>query len=192
MATHVKTPQAERKAHRFTREEYEQMVEAGIFDPDDRLELLEGELVEKMTHNASHATGVRKARRALQGAYSLDHFIVDSQLPLALRGSESEPEPDVSVIEGAIEDFQDRHPSTAVLVVEVSDASLADDRIRKQRIYARDKIAEYWIVNLADECLEVYREPGGDAYQSKETLRSGDEVTPPEASAAVAVADLLP
>ena len=105
---------------------------------------------------------------------------------------DAEPEPDVAIVKGNPRDFLDEHPTSAVLVVEVSDATLILDRGRKARLYARHQIAEYWILNVEDESLEVYRDPEGETYQSKTTLHRGDSITPPKASKAIAVADVLP
>jgi len=114
------------------------------------------------------------------------------QLPLAL-GPYSEPEPDVAVVEGTIDDYVEAHPSTAVLVVEVADASLQFDRTRKAALYARAGIPDYWIVNLLDGVLEVHRQPEGDAYRERLVLPSQERVRPlarPEVE--IAVAELLP
>lgn len=81
------------------------------------------------------------------------------QLPLALDPS-SEPEPDVTVVRGSPRDYRDAHPSAALLVVEVADTTLSHDRDQKGSLYARAGVADYWIVNLVDQVLEVYRDPG--------------------------------
>ena len=84
------------------------------------------------------------------------------------------------------------HPTTALLVVEVSDTSLSKDRTEKVQLYARHGIPEYWILNVVDDCLEVHRNPAGEAYQTKLTLRLGDTITPPKGINAIEVADVLP
>jgi Uma2 family endonuclease len=102
-------------------------------------------------------------------------------MPVALDDA-SEPEPDVCVVRGRIEDYAAGHPATPVLVVEVSDASLRKDRLRKAALYARAGIADYWVVNLVGEVLEVYRAPvktaGRWRYRSVRLLRRGATVTP--------------
>ena len=114
------------------------------------------------------------------------------QLPLAA-DDYSEPEPDVAVVTGAIRDYRDAHPTSAVLIVEVSDDSLHQDRTVKQRLYARCGVPEYWILALPDTRLEVYRDPGEGGYRSVGVHGPGDSVAPrgrPEAE--IVVDDLLP
>jgi Uma2 family endonuclease len=124
---------------------------------------------------------------------------IRGQGPLAL-DEESEPEPDVAVVAGSFRDYVDGHPSRPVLVVEISESSLGLDRDHKGSLYARASLAEYWVVNLVDQALEVYRDPGPDPaapfgwrYRSVEVLR-GEAATSPLASAgaSVHVRDVLP
>src|SRR5215213_4175153 len=161
---------------RWTREEYERLVEEGFFHPEERLELVDGVIYEMTPQSSDHATGIRFIQRALR---SLDGEGLDlrCQLPLAL-GLDSEPEPDLAVVPGDPEDYRDAHPTTAVLVVEVADSSLLHDRKRKTSLYARAGIPEYWILNLTRSCLEVFRDPQDGAYTSRTVLRDGDSISP--------------
>ncbi len=105
----------------------------------------------------------------------------------------SEPEPDPAVVTGSPREYRDAHPSDAVLIVEAADATLSFDRQQQKALYARTGIQEYWIVNLTEKQLEVYRDPQGADYTRKTTLRSGQSVAPlaaPESS--ISVAELLP
>ena len=105
----------------------------------------------------------------------------------------SEPEPDVAVVTGTVRDYRFAHPTSAVLVVEISDESLRHDRTVKQRLYARCGIPEYWVLALPEARLEVYRDPAGDGYQSVTNHAAGDKVAPlalPDAR--IVVDDLLP
>jgi Uma2 family endonuclease len=121
------------------------------------------------------------------------------QLPVDF-GSYSEPEPDVSVVTGSLEDYTSAHPTTALLVVEVSDSTLSYDRNRKASLYARAGIADYWIVNVVDSQLEVRRQPVpnpgkryGFDYENVTILHEADIVVPlcrPQVR--IAVGDLLP
>jgi Uma2 family endonuclease len=179
------------KEHRWTREEYERLAEAGCFGSGQRVELVEGvvyDISPQSTFHASSITGVEEAlRSALPGGYFLR-----IQMPLAL-ATDSAPEPDVAVIAGSRRDYRTAHPMTAALVVEVADASLAYDRSVKATLYARAGIPEYWIVDLGRGTLEVYREPYPEGYRSRSVLGSGKTVSPlivPGAS--IAVTDLLP
>jgi Uma2 family endonuclease len=175
---------------RWTREEYERLVEQGFFDPEERLELVDGVIREMSPQSGRHATGVLLVHSALSTIFSAG-FYIRIQMPLAL-GFDSEPEPDLAVISGKPLDNPDVHPSTAVLVVEVADSSLLRDR-NKASLYARAEIPEYWLENLVDWCLEVYREPKDGTYTSRTVLCEGDTVSPqarPEAM--IPVASLLP
>jgi Uma2 family endonuclease len=119
-------------------------------------------------------------------------YYVRVQMPFLGEGA-SEPEPDVAVIRGHRRDFGGSHPASAVLLVEVSDSTLQFDRLRKGPAYARAGVPEYWIVNLVDRVVEVYRNPTQAGYQDVVVLRPGDMVAPLAApSAGIAVAALLP
>ena len=179
--------------HLWTREEYEKMVSAGVFHPEDRLELVNGEILEMAPQSSAHATAVCLVNEALSAAYT-PGFVLRVQVPVAL-GESSEPEPDIAVVRGRPRDYLAHHPTTASLVVEIADSSLGYDRGRKKELYAASGIPEYWIINLVDHCLEVYRDPDQEkaTYQSCAVLTRNDTVSPlarPDAS--ISVADLLP
>jgi Uma2 family endonuclease len=162
--------------YRWTREEYERLVESGAFPPDARLELVDG-LVYRMTPQSSfHSTGVRAVEQNLKTAFS-DGFDIRVQMPLAL-GESSEPEPDVAVVPGHFSDYSFSHPNTAVLVVEVADSSLLYDRQKKIPLYAQAGIPEAWLLVLPQRVLEVYCDPRDGIYQSRTVLRIGDSVSP--------------
>lgn len=181
-----RTPADEVEAHRFTREEYEQMD----FGPDRRVELLDGVIYDMSSHRGPHAKGVAKANQALIAAF-VPGYHVRPQLPLAL-GTYSMPEPDLAVIAGKPDDYED-HPSEAVLIVEVADTSEYHDRKRKAKQYARAGIADYWIMNLRLDVVEVLRDPQGGLYRTRLVFHRGETISPlarPEVS--IAVDDLLP
>lgn len=138
--------------------QYHAMTQAGILQEGDRLELLEGWLVAKMTKNPPHRISTKLLRQTLEQLIPQGWY-VDSQEPITLE--DSEPEPDVAVIRGNTTDYRDRHPDAAsvALVIEVADATLERDRTIKQRIYARAGILIYWILNLRDRQIEVYSQP---------------------------------
>jgi Uma2 family endonuclease len=180
------------------RARYDRIVESGVLGPEDRIELLDGLLVNREPQSARHATVVALVRAALEKAFGGAYHVREGK-PIAL-DEQSEPEPDVVVVPGRPRDYRDAHPSRPVLVVEVADTSLALDRLRKGRLYARAGIADYWVVNLIDEVLEVYREPvrapsghGDWKYDSVRLLRRNGVVTPLAAPRArIRVAALLP
>lgn len=183
---------------RWSREEYEKMIETGIFPSGTRAELLDGEIFSMTPQKRRHAAAIRATEEALRIAFG-HGFDVQVQLPLALEPS-SEPEPDLSVVPGSWRDYADMHPSSAVLVVEIADTSLEHDRDRKGNLYARAGIADYWIVNLPERRLEVYREPAqsrrtlyGWTYRTVQYYPPGKQISPlavPDRK--IAVVDLLP
>lgn len=176
--------------HRWTRSEYDGMVSAGLFPPDARVELVDGTVYDMTPQNSAHTTSLHLLQEALRAAFPSRYVRVQS--PLAL-DDYSEPEPDLAVVEGSPRDYRDRHPATALLVAEVADTSLAFDRGLKAEVYARAGIPEYWLLNLPDRALEVFREPAEGRYRSHAVLRGEDRVSPlarPEVS--FRVADLLP
>ena len=167
------------------------MMDAGVFAPDAKLELLEGEIINMSPQKSRHATAVRLAEEALRMVFG-DGFDVRPQLPLSLDAF-SEPEPDIAVVEGGPRDYKDSHPTTAVLVVEVSDTTANYDRNRKLPVYAKAGVPEYWILDLNNEWLEVYTDPGGSSYAKTETFRGVALVHPHAATGdPITVSELLP
>jgi Uma2 family endonuclease len=178
------------KLYRWTRDEYEQAAEAGLFQ-DRRVELVDGALYDMAAQRSPHATCVRLVARALEKVFAEGHD-VRSQMPLSL-GPASEPEPDLAVVVGEPRDYLAHHPSTALLVVEVADSSQFHDRKRKAAVYARAGLPDYWIVNLRFDLIEVLRDPVDGVYGTRKICRRGETISPlakPEAS--IAVEDLLP
>jgi len=175
--------------HHFTREEYQRMGAAGLFPT--RVELVEGAIYDRSPQKSKHAVVVSLAETALRAAFGAG-FYVRVQMRLAL-GDDSEPEPDVAVVPGSPRDYLEGHPETALLVVEVADASLHHDRKRKLPLYARYGIAEAVLIDLTRSAVEVHREPGPAGYRSRTVLRRGDTLALLACpTAAIAVADLLP
>ena len=184
------------RTKRWTRLEYERLIDRGMFRADDRLELVDGLLVVKEPQGNPHAAAVDRVVAALREVFG-DGWLVRAHAPLAL-GKRSRPEPDVSVVRGTPGDYSSEAPSDPALVVEISQSSLPFDRMGKASIYARARIADYWIVNLRERVVEVRRGPAaasgrGSEYRSVETLRLADSVAPLAApNARIAVSDLLP
>ncbi len=177
----------------WTAEHYLALVDDGTLGPDDRVELLEGVIVAMAPHNVPHAAGVYRAHFALQRAVG-ERGVVRCQLSLVV-GRRSVPAPDVAVVAGHMTDYDRAHPTTALLVVEVADSSLKQDRFTKRAIYAAAGIPEYWIVNLVDDCVEVRRVPDARTrrYTSITIARRGDVLAPAALPRVrVAVKDLLP
>ena len=113
---------------RWTRAEYERLVGEGFFHPEERLELIAGELLQKMTPQGSlHSTGIRSVEEVLRPIFFNKGFDIRIQMPVAL-SDDSEPEPDVAVVPGSLHDYRDAHPTTAALIVEVADSTVEFDR----------------------------------------------------------------
>lgn len=167
------------------------MGESGVLHPEARLELVKGEIVEMSPQGSYHATAIRKVEEVLREVFKLG-YDVRGQLPLGLSELD-EPEPDVAVVTGHFSDYAEAHPSSAVLVVEVSQSTLVFDRGPKLAVYAQAGVPEYWIVNLVDRCVEVYREPAGEVYRSKRTSGPGEYIAPAERpDVTIPVTGLLP
>lgn len=144
--------------YRLSLEKYHQIARAGILDENDNVELLEGLLVAKMTKSPPHECSLSLLGTALIRLLP-ETRMVRNQCAVTL--SDSEPEPDLAVVEGAARRYMAAHPHARDLhlVAEVADASLELDRTHKLRIYARARIPVYWIVNLVDNQIEVYTQP---------------------------------
>jgi len=154
------------------RDEYDKLIALGAFE-DERIELLEGALVEMSPIGPPHSSSVDKLTMLLVPPL-VGRSIVRVQGPLAAERI-SEPEPDLMVM--PLGDYTSSHPEQAQLVIEVSEASLRKDRGIKQRIYARNGVQDYWIVNLVERVVEVYREPEGDRYASVQRFAPGASIT---------------
>jgi Uma2 family endonuclease len=178
---------------RYTTEAYFDLVAAGIMRPDDRVELLEGVIVAVAPHNPPHAAATSLVDRALRETIGR-RAAIRVQLPL-LAGPYSAPEPDVAVVPGRESDYCDTHPTTAILVVEVADSSLVQDRLTKAALYAAAGIPEYWLVNLRDDCVDVFRtpDPATRRYTDRRVAHRGDRLSLlVMADANVAVTEILP
>jgi Uma2 family endonuclease len=183
---------------RWTRAEYERLVELGVFQPDEKLELLDGHLVVREPQGSPHMGTIRRVVDALRRALG-DTWQIDSQAPIAL-DDVSEPEPDVAVLPRDPRSYLDAHPSNPVLVVEVAGSSYRIDRQYKASLYARARVPEYWIVDLTRNTLEIHRGPETTAdalfgwrYGNVQILSAGASMSPLVApTTQIAVSDLLP
>jgi Uma2 family endonuclease len=164
--------------YRFTVEEYDRMAEAGIFDEDSRVELIEGEIVEMAAMGPGHAASVRRVSKVFEHALG-DVAQISTQCPVVL-DARNKPEPDVALLRPRPDFYAAAHPSPddILLVIEVSDSSLAADRTDKAQLYARAGVPETWILDLVHGFVYVYREPSEDGYLLIRTARRGDRVAP--------------
>jgi len=182
---------------RWKRVEYERLVDLGVFEGDP-VELIGGQLIVAEPKGSPHATAVGMANDALRAVLP-PGWIVRVQDPLAL-DDESAPEPDIALVRGSRADYRHAHPARPALAIEVAQSSLSFDRQQKGSLYARAGVQDYWIVNLVDGVLEVYRDAAPDAsapygwrYRSLETFSPSAVVTPLALpSSPIAVGALLP
>lgn len=162
--------------HRFTVDEYEQMIDKGILTEHERVELIRGEVVEKMVVGPLHSATVNRLTRLLTTRL-FDWTIVSVQNPIVL--DNSEPEPDIALLAPRDDFYAQSKPkaSDVWLLIEVADASLAYDRDIKLPLYAQAGIQEYWIVNLEASIVEVYRQPlSSGSYASRADFSRGQTV----------------
>lgn len=185
------------RRRRFSRAEYEKLIELGVFQPGEPIELIGGELMVAEPQGAAHYTAIRKTAKALEAAFG-PGWEVRMQGPVGL-DDESEPEPDVAVVPGSPDDYGRAHPSRPALTVEVAESSLGIDRRHKGSLYARAGLPDYWVLNLIDRVLEVYRDPVADStapfgwrYARVEVLDGSARIAPLATPAsAISVSQLL-
>lgn len=183
---------------RLSVEQYHKMIRAGILTENDPVEFLEGWLVHKMPKNSPHSISTKLTRQTLERALPAGWY-VETQEPITLQ--DSEPEPDVVVIRGSIRNYTEHHPTAqdVAFVVEIASSTLERDRRMKRRIYARAGIPVYWLVNLVENCVEVYTAPSGESveadYQQLQVCSLADSVAvmiEGQEIAQLSVKDLLP
>lgn len=163
--------------YQWTVEKYEKLGEAGIFGPNDRVELLNGEIIVMSPIGYRHAKAVNRLNNTL-ARRSQGRFIVSPQNPVYL-DDRSEPEPDLVLLDPAT-DALTRHamPHELHLIIEVADSTVRYDREEKRPAYARNKVREYWLLNLDKGHLELHRRPEGDQYRDVRVLGPAEEVSP--------------
>lgn len=162
--------------HRFTFDDYDQMIEYGILTENDRVEFIRGEIIDKMPIGDHHAATVNRLTRLLILKVG-EAAIVSIQNPI--RFADSEPEPDVALYRPRADYYElgKPRPADVLLVIEVADSTLDFDREVKRELYAEAGIPEYWIVNLVEGCVEIHRQPTPEGvYRSLQTARKGDQL----------------
>jgi Uma2 family endonuclease len=177
--------------YRFSVEEYHKLGEAGIFQPEDRVELLDGEIIVMSPIGIRHVMAVTWINECLVEQARRRYFVSPGN-PVWLH-DHSEPQPDMMLVPRVRPMVRHPHAEDVFLLVEVSDTSLAYDRGRKLAAYARAGVREYWIINLEDDCIEVFREPLDGAYRTELRFVSGQTFSPlafPDV--VVAGADVIP
>ena len=175
----------------FTVEEYHRMAEAGILHEDDRIELIHGEIIQMSPIGNFHAAIVRRLI-ALLSSRVAPQAIIDVQNPVRI-GEYSEPEPDITVLPFREDYYASTGvtPADVLLLIEVSDTTLRQDRAIKLPLYASAGIAEVWIIDVGQQQLEVYRHPHEGRYQSLDTLSREDTVRATQLPLQVIVSELI-
>ena len=163
------------KPRLITVAEYDRMIEAGIYTENDRIELLNGEIIELMPKGPKHVYFNEKIADILREKLGKTAD-VRSQNPIILDDF-SEPEPDIVLAIPPRENYLETHPTSSdiLLIMEISDTTLTYDREAKAKAYSRNGIQQYIVLNVQDNSLEDYRNPAADGYQSKQTYRNSDK-----------------
>lgn len=158
----------------FTVKEYHKMVEAGVFSPDDQVELIQGEIIKMSPIGKRHAATVNRLVRLFTQLLGED-IILSPQNPIELNNN-SEPQPDIALLLPRSDFYESKlpQPQDVLLLVEVADTTANYDREVKIPVYAQGGITEVWLVDLNQQCVEVYREPISNRYQNMQKLRRGD------------------
>ncbi len=177
----------------FTVEEYHQMTEIGVLHPDERVELIEGQIISMAAKGAVHVVTVSLAARLLQQVLG-EAVLIRTQDPIWLH-SGAEPEPDIAVVQGSLLDYSDHHPtpSETYLIIEVADSTLKFDCETKARSYAQAGIEDYWVLDVNNRQLFVFRQPVAAQYQDLTIYSEVDSLAPlkfPEQI--VSIAQMLP
>lgn len=168
----------QRPLYRLTVEQYHRMIDAGVLKEGAKVELIEGLLVQKMTRNPPHEVSLSRITRLLARLLPAE-WVLRVQSAVTLR--RSEPEPDFTIARGSEERYLRRHPGPRdiLLLIEVADSSLLEDRTTQATVYADARIPEYWIVNVRDGQIEVYTDPRGrqnPAYRQRRDYGPADEI----------------
>ena len=161
-------------SHRFTVEEYHRLGEAGIFSEDDRVELIEGEIIDMAPIGTKHAECVSRLTRLFVRGVEARVRVQD---PILL-GSGNEPQPDIAIVRNRSYATAHPGPEDVLLLIEVADTSLAYDRSTKIPLYARHGIPEVWLVDLAGRAVEVFRQPSAEGYLNMSRHGPGDQIRP--------------
>ena len=178
---------------RWTTEQFLHLVDEGVLGPDDKVELLEGVIVAMAPSNVAHDGALGLVSQAVFRAVG-ERAVVRVQLSF-VAGTHSLPDPDVAVVPGSARNYTRSRPTKALLIVEVSDTSLKQDRLTRAAIYAAVRVPECWIVNLREDCVEIRRQPDAKLrrYRNVSVARRGETIAIAALPGVdVTVGDLLP
>ncbi len=158
--------------------EYHRMGELGILDADEKVELLAGQIVKKSMKGTRHTSTNKRVEKVLENRLG-DQVLVRTQDPIRL-DNYSEPEPDVAVVIPNSSFYEDHHPtpSEVYLIIEIADTTLRQDCEFKANLYAQAGIEDYWVLDVNNRQLYVFRLPSQDGYQSQQILSKGETISP--------------
>jgi Uma2 family endonuclease len=181
------------KVKLWTVDEYHQLIDKGVFHPEERVELIAGQIIQMSPKGTAHTSATRRTSNVLRNFLG-NRASVYTQDPIQLNNN-SEPEPDLSVVRFDPLDYSQQHPTAAdvYLIIEVADTSLTYDTEIKAKLYAEAGITDYWVLDVSDRRLIVFREPHQQGYQSQVILNEQQAITPlafPDL--AIAITDILP
>jgi Uma2 family endonuclease len=178
------------RPHRLTVDDYYRMAEAGVLTPDDRTELIEGEIIDMAPIGSAHAEVVRLLTQRLLRAAGHEH-VVSAQLPVRL-SQRSEPQPDVALLRAKATGYRRAHPTAGdvLLLIEISDTTLRYDLGVKARLYATHGVTEYWVVDLVANRVWRHRKPSGTQYLERTEIATGS-LELPERLGEIAVTELF-
>ncbi|MEG4034967.1 Uma2 family endonuclease [Microcoleus sp. S36b_A4] len=187
------TTEAAFTLRKWTVKEYHKLGEMGFFHPEERVELLSGNIIKMSAKGTAHTSATRRTASVLRDLLG-NQAAIYTQDPIALDDN-SEPEPDIAVVRIDPFDYATHHPtpSEVYLIIEVADSSLTFDREIKAKAYARSGIADYWVLNVGDRQLHVFREPTENGYQSEVILVETASISPIAFPAFnIAIQEMLP
>ncbi len=161
----------------WTLEQYHQLAEANILREEDRIELLNGQIVNISPIGKLHAAAVRRIDKLLEKILG-DEFLISTQNPISLAINDTEPQPDLVVLKPRTDFYATQHPGPEdiLLLIEVADSTLEKDRSMKMPLYAQAGIVACWLVNLSEQKVEIYTEPSAKGYANIRIYREGDSI----------------
>lgn len=179
------------KRKRITVSNYHRMVEVGILAPDERIELIHGELIEMSPSGPLHSSIITRMHRFLQHKLG-DDILIFAQSPISI-STHSEPEPDLTIVQWQVDFYAAKHPEPNDIhwLVEVSDRSLTKDKVVKAPLYASAGIPVFWMVNIPSHRLEVFTGPSEVGFQHHQVFEVTDQIQLPNSGIAVSVRELI-
>lgn len=175
---HSTSPEGTIEIRRLTVQDYHQMIEAGILTSDERVELIEGQLYRMAAKGTAHSAAMTRIKRILESQIG-NQVLLRFQDPVQL-SDDSEPEPDIAIVQLDPVDYEDHHPTPAEIywLIEVSDRTLKRDKDLKASVYAKAGITEYWILDINNRQMFVFREPSSCGYAHEQILAETESISP--------------